>query len=111
MEVQCGDNQVDLSRKIIHCSSPALGPVTLNHKRAYTQIHRPHTCMVHVCARVCERARAEPSGMIPDCFTYTSGGAGGRAKGPVTPTPYPHLLQRGQVACNAAWSKIKSEQN
>lgn len=88
MEVQCGDNQVDLSRKIIHCSSPALGPVTLNHKRAYTQIHRPHTCMAHVCvrarARVSMRARAEPSGTIPDCFGI--GGEGGEQKGP-SPQP------------------------
>lgn len=90
MEVQCGDNQVDLSRKIIHCSSPALGPVTLNHQRAYTRIHGPHTCMVHVCARAqspvqgfqvasraprgqkSKRAR-HPNPLPPPCAAWTSG--------------------------------------
>ena len=50
MPVQCADDRADLSRKIIHCFSLALGPVTLNHKRASTQFYRrPHMHGTRVC--------------------------------------------------------------
>jgi hypothetical protein len=87
MEVQCGDNQVDLSRKIIHCFSPTLGSVILNHKRAHTQLHRrPHMHGARVWVCVCARAYHGQVHRFRLLHVYERGV--GRAKESVTTTPY-----------------------